>query len=134
VSLLVVDASLALSWVFDDEATERTDAIGARVVAEGATAPAVWSLEVANALLVAERRGRIGQGHAEGILADLIAMGIKTAAEAVAPAELLALARKHKLSSYDTAYLSLALKLEAEIGTLDARLAGAAKAEGLAVV
>jgi predicted nucleic acid-binding protein len=132
VSPLVVDASLTLSWVFADEATESTEAIGARVVAGGAKVPAIWHLEVANALLVAERRDRIGAGQAEGKLADLVAMGIEAEEGAAVPGEILALARKHCLSSYDAAYLNLAMKLGAELGTLDHALAEAARAEGLA--
>jgi predicted nucleic acid-binding protein len=133
-SPLVVDASLALSWVFADEATALTDAIGARVAAEGAAVPWLWHLEVANVLLLAERRGRLAPGQAEAKLADLAAMGIEEQAGGQATAEILALARKHSLSSYDAAYLSLALARGAELGTLDRSLAAAALAEGLAVL
>jgi predicted nucleic acid-binding protein len=134
VNPLVVDASLALSWVFADEATAETDAIGCRVAEHGAWAPALWRLEVANALLVAERRGRIGTGQAEAKLADLEAMGIATWDRPQGAPSVIALARKHSLSSYDAAYLGLALTAAADLGTLDAALARAARTEGLAAL
>jgi predicted nucleic acid-binding protein len=133
VSPLVVDASATLSWVFADEASARTDALAARVVAEGATVPWIWRLEVANVLLTAERRGRIDVGRAEAKMADLVALGIEVRDHGQTAAEIIGLARRHGLSSYDAAYLSLALAQGSELATLDQPLARAARAEGLVV-
>ena len=55
----VLDASIALAWCFADEATPATDALLDRLADEEAAAPALWRLEVANALAMAERRGRL---------------------------------------------------------------------------
>ena len=55
----VLDASIALAWCFADEATPATDALLERLADEDAAAPALWRLEVANALAMAERRGRL---------------------------------------------------------------------------
>ncbi len=57
---LVVDASIPLTWCFEDEVTAATQVVEARVDLEGAVVPALWRLEIANALLMAERRGRLG--------------------------------------------------------------------------
>ncbi|MDR2347199.1 MAG: type II toxin-antitoxin system VapC family toxin, partial [Bifidobacteriaceae bacterium] len=95
----MIDASLALAWVFADEATPETDAVGAQVAAEGAVVPELWRLEVGNVLLVAERRGRIAQGESEAKLADLAAMGIQARHSDEGGAKVIGLARKHGLSS-----------------------------------
>ena len=55
----VLDASVALAWCFADEATPATDVLLDRLADEDAVAPALWGLEVANALTMAERRGRL---------------------------------------------------------------------------
>jgi predicted nucleic acid-binding protein len=59
VTAFVLDASIARAWCFADEATPATDALLDRHVDERAVAPALWRLEVANALTMAERRGRL---------------------------------------------------------------------------
>ena len=59
--MIVVDASVALAWCLADEQDELTERVLQRVVADGAIAPAHWSLEVANGLWSAERRGRLGR-------------------------------------------------------------------------
>jgi len=63
--VLVVDASIALTWCFEDEVTAETEAIGTRVDSEGAIVPGLWRLEVANTLLLAERCGRIDRSDVE---------------------------------------------------------------------
>ena len=71
-SALVVDASVALAWCFEDEASPATDAVLDQVKDEGAVVPSLWHLELGNILLLAERRGRTIQG---GIVARLALMG-----------------------------------------------------------
>jgi len=55
----VVDASVALSWVLEDENRLRTDTTLEQLADEGALVPQLWHLETRNALLMAERRGRL---------------------------------------------------------------------------
>jgi predicted nucleic acid-binding protein len=55
----VLDASVALAWCFDDEKTPQTEAVLDRLAADSAVVSTLWEFEVANALLVAERRGRL---------------------------------------------------------------------------
>ncbi len=59
---VVLDASMAIAWLFDDERTAAAYAVMRRVVAEGAVVPTLWRLEVANVLRNAVRRGRCDEG------------------------------------------------------------------------
>jgi len=132
---LVVDASIALTWVFDDEVTAATTLIELRVDSEGATVPGVWRLEVGNALLLAERRGRISRPDVEQRLKLLARLPIEVDAETVghAWADTLVLARAQRLTLYDASYLELAIRLDAALMTLDRELARAARRMGVAV-
>lgn len=82
----VLDSSVSLTWCFDDERTNATDALLERVVESGAYAPVLWPLEVLNALAMAERRSRIDAEHRQrlaGFLHDLpVAIDEETAHQA----------------------------------------------------
>ena len=67
-SLCVLDASATFPWLFEDEASPAADALLDHVTEHGAVVPALWFLECANGLAMAERRGRIdGTGLAEAV-------------------------------------------------------------------
>ena len=129
---LVLDASCALAWCFEEEGGPDADALIDQVAAVGALVPALWPLEVANALVVAERRGRIGRDDSLAFIAMLedlpIAVDGGTAARAFH--ETIALARDHALSSYDASYLELALRAKLPLATGDEALRRAAKRLG----
>jgi predicted nucleic acid-binding protein len=110
VTAFVLDASIALAWCFADVAT---DALLDRLADEEATAPVLWRLEVANALAMAERRGRLrvaGLTRSVSLLQRL-AVSIDSEGAERAFRELLDLARGERLTVYDAAYLELALRL-----------------------
>jgi predicted nucleic acid-binding protein len=134
--MLVVDASIALTWCFEDEVTEATEAIGTRVDSEGAVVPDLWRLEVANALLLAERRGRLKRSNMEQRLELLAALPIAIDADTASRAwtDTLLLARAERLTLYDAAYLELAIRRDVELATLDRDLRRAARKMGVAVV
>jgi predicted nucleic acid-binding protein len=67
---LVLDASFALSWYFEDERTPVADTLLDRVVDQGATVPGLWRLEIANGLRTAIRRNRIDQGFRDRAIAQ----------------------------------------------------------------
>jgi predicted nucleic acid-binding protein len=134
VSDFVLDCSVTLPWVFASEATPATDALLDELAA-GARAwvPALWHLEVANALLGAQRRGLIDKAGVEGFLATLRAVGIEVDDEtmSVAWTRTLALGESYGLTASDAAYLELALRKGLPLATLDASLKRAcAKAGG----
>ena len=131
----VVDASVALAWVFEDEARPETDALLDDAMFERVLAPSLWRLEVANALLTAQRRGRMSYETALDRFNWLMSLPLRIAA---APDRRDALnafgwAQGHGLTAYDAAYLDLAFWSRAPLATLDRRLAGAARKAGVAI-
>lgn len=79
----VLDASATLPWRFADEATAWTEALLDRVSAgEAVLVPAHWPLEVANTLLVAQRKGRVTEVQVNEFIEDLAALPIRVVAAA----------------------------------------------------
>lgn len=130
---LVVDSSIALSWCMPDENSADTDAIQQTVAEQGALAPGHWSLEVANALLMAVRRRRIDARFCAAAIRDLASLPIALDAETSARAwhDTLRLAEVHRLTVYDAAYLELAQRQRLPLVTLNWELLAAARALGL---
>ena len=133
---LIIDASLTIAWYFDDESSEQTDAVFDRVRSSGAIVPALWRLEVANALQVAVRRRRIDTAYRDRVLRRLgrMAIAVDREGEAHAWTSVVQLSDTHKLTVYDAAYLELAQRRELSLATLDRDLARAADALGLTVL
>ena len=132
----VVDSSIALTWCFEDEATEAADALLVRLTHDGAHAPSLWPLEVLNVLVAAQRRGRITSKERHDRIALLHALPIildtNTAEQSWSITNLLA--ARHGLTLYDAAYLELAQRLNLPLATLDADLRTAANALGVPVL
>jgi len=133
---LVVDASVALAWCFDDEATPETDRLLDRVAAQGAVVPSLWRLEVANVLVMAERRRRITATELQARLDRLDRLPIRADFETAGPAMrgIVQHARAERLTAYDAAYVELALRLGGELASLDQDLRDASTRLGLTVV
>jgi predicted nucleic acid-binding protein len=131
VSVFVLDASVTMAWCFEDEATPDTDAVLDRLGADAAVVPAIWSLEVTNVLLVAERRGRVSEAQSSRFAGLLAQLPIDIDDHPADIAALAALGRRHELSSYDASYLALAQRLGAGLATLDRPLAAAAARAGV---
>src|SRR5260370_9897696 len=108
---VVVDCSVAMSWLFKDEATPKTAALLNRLATETALVPAWWFIEITNVLAMAERKGRITPTQSDAFIADLGKLGIERDDEAPDRAftHLLTLSRTHRLTTYDPIYLHLAL-------------------------
>lgn len=133
--MLVIDASIALAWCFEDEASPDTDAIAETVRRSGAIVPGLFQLEVGNILLQAERKRRLTPADLAIRLALLGELPIATDPETAGRAwrDVIALARNHALTTYDAAYLELALRKGAGLATRDRALAAAARGLGVAV-
>src|SRR5262245_403300 len=118
-----------MAWCFADEASESTQAIRRSLASEReALVPNHWSLEVANALLQAERRGRINRAITDRFLSLLGSLPIATDLEGHTQATvgLMDLARETGLTSYDAAYLDLARRCGLPLASLDRALHAAA--------
>jgi predicted nucleic acid-binding protein len=130
----VVDASVTLAWCFEDEATDATEAVLDRLASETARTPALWLLEIANALLVAERRRRLTEFQAARFVELLEELPIEPDLTPLDLRGLLAIARRFGLSAYDAAYLLLAEQASVPLATTDAALRGAALKAGVPLV
>jgi predicted nucleic acid-binding protein len=130
----VLDGSVTLAWYFKDEADPYADAVAARLSEVRGVVPVIWPLEVANAVLMGERRRRSTEAQAAKWLDSLGSLPITVDDETNAQAwgEVLRLARAHQLSAYDAAYLELALRRGLVLASLDDRLKAAAAAVGVA--
>lgn len=129
----VVDCSIAMAWLFNDEATPKTAALLNRLATETALVPAWWFIEITNVLATAERKGRIKPTESDAFIADLSKLGIERDDEAPDRAftHLLALCRRHRLTSYDAIYLDLAVRRNLPLATLDDALRKAAHKSGV---
>ncbi len=125
---VVIDSSLTLTWFFEDERTDATLALLDRVQQSGAVVPSLWRLEVANALQMGIRRGRIDAAYRDASLLDLSALDIRIDAEGhdFAWSTTLRLAERFGLTLYDAAYLELAQRLGLPLATRDQALRAAA--------
>lgn len=133
---LVLDASLALAWCFPDEATAYADAVLDLLRETEALVPVIWPLEVANALVVAERRQRLMPVQTARFVELLRSLPITAHDQGVdrALGPILALAREYGLSSYDACYLNLAMELGLPLATRDGPLGAAATRAGVLLV
>jgi predicted nucleic acid-binding protein len=132
-SRLVLDASVTLCWLFEDQATAYTDSVLDRLGGgDGAVAPAIWPFEIANAVAVAERRKLVNPSQAVAFLQTLgqLSIAVDRKIEHIFNAVLEA-ARRYRLSAYDAGYLELAMREALPLATLDAALRNAARAAGV---
>jgi predicted nucleic acid-binding protein len=130
---IVIDCSLTMCWCFPDENDPYARDVLRSLPERQVFVPALWPLEVANSLLVGERRNRLDEAETTefvGLLASLpITVDQETSERALR--EILGLAREQHLSSYDAAYLELAMRRGLPLATLDRQLRGAAAAVGV---
>lgn len=129
----VIDASILAGFAFADERPSRAVAAIERLRSETALAPSLLFFEIRNVLLVSERRHRIPPTGTEEFLRIMARLPIAIDFDCD-ERRLMPLARKHRLTAYDAAYLELALREGVALATLDAELERAARAERVALV
>jgi len=129
----ILDNSVTMVWGFDDEADSYAEALLDLMPKARAYVPTLWPLEVANALLVGERRKRITPADTAKFLSLLGTFPITVDDQTTTRAwsETLNLARAQALSVYDAAYLELAMRRGLPLATLDDKLKAAAAAVGV---
>lgn len=130
----IADASVSIGWVHPGQATTETaDMLTA--IADGATieVPALWPLEVANALTVLVRHKKLTEAERHIGLGWLRGLPLRIDHEmaSLAFSRLSELASAHQLSVYDAAYLELAQRRKLTLGCKDGPLRRAAKQSGV---
>jgi predicted nucleic acid-binding protein len=133
----VVDTSVALKWFLADEGDRAASLALLKSISDSNRrfVPWLWFYEIGNALTVAERRKRIAFEQVEEILQMLEQMPIDIdPPDRVDLLGLTHLARKHALTTYDAAYLALALREGVPLATFDTALQKAAFAEGVQLI
>lgn len=130
---LVLDASVAVTWLFAAERNPASQAVLDMVVTDGALVPSLWRLEIANVLLNAVRKGRSTQAHADQSILELskLPLTIDDQTDLQAWDATLALAIAYRLTTYDAAYLELAVRTIRPLATRDRALVRAALNEGV---
>ena len=129
-NLFVLDASIALAWLLNEETGPQANRAWLRLKDGDVLVPRIWHFEVRNGLLVAMRRGRIAREAPAQLLRALERFRIRTDAEPDLETAF-GLADRHGLTIYDAAYLETALRNSAPLATLDKALAQAAASQGL---
>jgi predicted nucleic acid-binding protein len=134
---IVLDASVAVAWCFEDESTGLAEGV-LDLLSAGTEllTPAIWPFEVANALLMAERRKRIKVAQASAFLQRIA--GLPISIDPIQPGtafnQILSVARQNDLTEYDAAYVELALRERLPLATLDEKLRRAATRVGVRLV
>jgi predicted nucleic acid-binding protein len=136
-AVFIPDASVSLGWCFSDEATPYTEALLDRLIGgEEVAVPSHWPLEVLNGVIQARRKGRVTEQTVQWYFSSLVSFHIVIDAQPgfqrlIAIREL---AERHRLTSYDAAYLELAMRLNLPLATLDEELRRAAQAENVPLI
>lgn len=128
----VLDCSMTMAWCFEDEATPYSES-ALEALAEGeAVVPPLWSLEVANVLVVGERKKRLLPAQSLRFVELLQSLPIAIEADIRPLGEILGLAREQGLSAYDASYLDLAVRTGLPLASFDSDLLEAADRFGVA--
>ena len=135
-SLCVLDCSILAAWVLTDEASAEADKLLEQVVVQGAIAPSILSFEIMNVLIQAEKRGLItsAQVSAQLSLVGNLPLDIVSDPSSASFSAIVPVAQAHSLTSYDAAYLELAMREGLPLATTDKALRRAASKVGLAVL
>ncbi len=130
----VVDASVAVAWIHPDQASPESETcLDAMVDGAELLVPAVWPLEVANALTVLTRRSKLTVDERKAALRWLKQLRVRVDHDAstLAFTELSTLAARLAISVYDAAYLELASRRKVPLGCKDGPLRAAARRHGV---
>jgi predicted nucleic acid-binding protein len=132
----VLDASVSVAWCFEDETSIYTEGVLELLIGETAIVPVVWPFEVANALLVGERRLRSTTRQTSESLQQLLDLPVSVddATFSTAWGPVLSIGRQYGVAVYDAAYLELALRRGLPIATIDERQRDVAAILGIPVV
>jgi predicted nucleic acid-binding protein len=133
----VLDASTALGWMVDRPVPARASH-ARHLITAGATpvVPALWPHEVSNALVMAERRGRLTAAQVGTLATDLedFLEIAEIDSVKVRASVLIETARRRQLTVYDAGYLELAARRRLPLASLDDKRREAARRAGLTLI
>jgi predicted nucleic acid-binding protein len=129
----ILDCSVAMSWCFEDEFDEYAQQVLNSFKRIKALVPSLWVLEVTNVLLMAEKRNRLKPAESIRFLELLESLPIFVSDVAFSNAEVITVARNHKLTSYDSVYLLLAMHEGSAIATKDKAMKTACLENGVPI-
>lgn len=129
----ILDASVTLSWCFSDEMTPAAVSLLKKLEHEEACVPEIWALEVGNILIMAEKKKRISYANMMEFISLLTELNIRTDKETSVKGlhEILLVAHANHLTTYDAAYLELALRTGFPLASKDQHLCKVAKSLGV---
>ena len=134
----VLDASVALAWVLDNRVPVYALNVAQELLGgKRGLVPALWHLEIANGLAMAERRGDLSAADVEDALDQILltaASKLGTDMKLIPARESLMNARSFQLTAYDAAYLELARREALPLATLDKKLRAAGAKAGVALL
>jgi predicted nucleic acid-binding protein len=136
-AVFILDASVCLAWCFEDETTDEIRRLFERLsTGDSAAVPAHWPIEVSNGLLLAHRRKRISPNTHSQYWNQFFGLPIivNGPLEMSDVDRVMAISEKHGLTTYDGAYVDLALRRGAGLASLDSSMIRAAKAEGISLL
>lgn len=134
----VLDNSVTMRWCFDAGAHAYADPVLEQLETQRGPAyvPVLWRYEVSAVLARAEIKGMLAASKVAGFWKRLAALDIRVDVESAARVltDVHGLAVQHRLTSYDAAYLELALRRSLPLATLDGELLAACKVAGVTVL
>lgn len=127
-SKFILDCSLTMAWCFEDESTDYSEHILDIATQTTMIVPAIWPLEIANVLTIAERKKRILPSKATAFKEslDMFLIEIDGGLLQKPIGTILELTRETGLTAYDACYLELAIRKNLPLATLDKELKKAA--------
>ncbi|MBC7785332.1 MAG: type II toxin-antitoxin system VapC family toxin [Burkholderiales bacterium] len=132
-SRYVLDCSVTMAWFFEDEAKRSTDALFDALPEADVHVAAIWPIEVANVLTLAERKGRTSEARISQFIQRLLKQPITIDHDGLDRSftHIRQLAKLRSLTTYDASYLELAIRRDLPLVTLDKQLIAAARVEGI---
>jgi predicted nucleic acid-binding protein len=135
-SSIIVDCSVTMAWLFPDEATPESEESLRIAITDGLLVPEIWPLEVANVLVMCERKARINRQQSNQFVARLRSLDLEIDLLGITEIfdKCIELSRDHGLTVYDATYLELALRSKLTLHSKDRDLILAAQSAGASVV
>jgi predicted nucleic acid-binding protein len=133
----VIDSSIALAWALPDKTSKGAERFLSQILVGNIFwVPALWWYEMANALLMAQRRKRLTEAERIRLIELYRKLPVQT--DMTLDPDIISrfhtLAIEYNLSAYDTAYLELAQRRGLGLATVDRQLRSAAQKAGVKVV